>query len=151
MRSPGIASSLSSVPPVCPSPRPDSFATASPSAAPSGANASVTPSATPPVECLSTFGREIPSSASVSPEADHRAGERQGLFVVEPVDAGRHEPRRGLIVGEFAPGIVEHEGSELIGIQPVPVALGGDEVPRVGAARAPARPHRPSSDMKLVP
>ena len=69
MRRPGIDSSLSSVPPVWPSPRPESFATARPSEAASGANTSVTPSATPPVECLSTFGREIPSSGSVSPDS----------------------------------------------------------------------------------
>src|SRR2546430_2023499 len=52
-----LDSSLSSVPPVCPKPRPESFATASPREAASGANTRVTPSLTPPVECLSTLGR----------------------------------------------------------------------------------------------
>ncbi len=51
---PGIASSLSSVPPVCPSPRPDIIGTATPSDATSGARTSDTLSPTPPVECLST-------------------------------------------------------------------------------------------------
>ncbi len=69
VRSPGIDSSLSSVPPVWPRPRPESLATASPSAAASGANTSVTPSETPPVECLSTVGRSIPPNETVSPEA----------------------------------------------------------------------------------
>ena len=69
VRRPGIDSSLSRVPPVCPSPRPESLATASPSDAAIGANTSVTPSATPPVECLSTFGREMRSSGSVTPES----------------------------------------------------------------------------------
>ena len=67
--SPGIDSSLSSVPPVCPRPRPDSFATASPSEAASGANTRVTPSLTPPVECLSTLGRLTPDSGRVVPDS----------------------------------------------------------------------------------
>ena len=69
VRSPGIDSSLSSVPPVCPSPRPESLATARPRAAASGAKTRVTPSATPPVECLSTVGRSRPTKRTVSPEA----------------------------------------------------------------------------------
>ena len=67
VRTPGMDSSLSSVPPVCPSPRPDSLATASPRAAASGAKTRVTPSATPPVECLSISGTPRPSNARVSP------------------------------------------------------------------------------------
>jgi hypothetical protein len=68
-RKPGIDSSLSSVPPVWPRPRPDSFTTASPSAAARGPNTSDTPSLTPPVECLSTLGIETPSKGSVAPES----------------------------------------------------------------------------------
>ncbi len=55
-RMPGIASSLSSVPPVCPSPRPLILATSTPQAASSGASTSVVESPTPPVECLSATG-----------------------------------------------------------------------------------------------
>ena len=55
-RQPGIDSSLSRVPPVCPSPRPDSCGTAAPHAATSGVSGSVILSPTPPVECLSTVG-----------------------------------------------------------------------------------------------
>ncbi len=69
VRNPGTDSSLSSVPPVCPKPRPESFATASPIDAASGANTSVTPSATPPVECLSTLGRPRSGSSIVLPES----------------------------------------------------------------------------------
>ncbi len=51
---PGIDSSLSSVPPVWPSPRPESCGTATPNVATSGASGRVILSPTPPVECLST-------------------------------------------------------------------------------------------------
>ena len=52
---PGKLSSLSMVPPVCPSPRPLIFATEMPQAATMGASASEVLSPTPPVLCLSTF------------------------------------------------------------------------------------------------
>ncbi|MPN14407.1 hypothetical protein SDC9_161734 [bioreactor metagenome] len=60
---PGIDSSLSSVPPVCPNPRPLIFATGTPQLATNGAKTSVVVSPTPPVECLSTL---IPSMAERS-------------------------------------------------------------------------------------
>ena len=69
VRMPGIASSLSSVPPVWPRPRPESLTTCIPSAAASGATTSVVPSPTPPVECLSTVGPESAERSSVSPDA----------------------------------------------------------------------------------
>ena len=50
-----MLSSLSSVPPVCPSPRPDIIGTGTPHAATSGASTSDVLSPTPPVLCLSTF------------------------------------------------------------------------------------------------
>jgi hypothetical protein len=55
VRKPGIDSSLSSVPPVCPSARPDIIGTTTPHAAASGARISDVLSPTPPVLCLSTF------------------------------------------------------------------------------------------------
>ena len=66
-RQPGMLSSLSSVPPVWPSPRPDSLGTATPSAATSGATTSDTLSPTPPEECLSTTGRPVPDRSIRSP------------------------------------------------------------------------------------
>ena len=57
IRKPGIASSLSSVPPVCPSPRPLIFPIGTPHAATIGPTASDVLSPTPPVECLSTTVR----------------------------------------------------------------------------------------------
>src|SRR3954452_18598182 len=62
-------SSLSRVPPVWPSPRPDSWGTAAPHAATSGASGSVILSPTPPVECLSTVGRATEERSSRTPEA----------------------------------------------------------------------------------
>jgi hypothetical protein len=60
-------SSLSSVPPVCPSPRPDILPKIAPQAATSGARTSVTLSPTPPLECLSSTGRRSTPSSSVLP------------------------------------------------------------------------------------
>ncbi len=68
-RQPGMDSSLSSVPPVWPSPRPDSCGTATPQAATSGASGRVILSPTPPVECLSAVGRDSPEKSSRSPES----------------------------------------------------------------------------------
>ena len=68
VRTPGIASSLSSVPPVWPSARPDNFATGTPQAATSGTATSEIVSPTPPLECLSTTIRS-PEKLSTSPEA----------------------------------------------------------------------------------
>jgi hypothetical protein len=64
---PGIASSLSSVPPVCPRPRPDIFAKASPAAAIRGTSTSEVLSPTPPVLCLSTTGRPRCDQSSCEP------------------------------------------------------------------------------------
>jgi hypothetical protein len=66
---PGIASSLSTVPPVCPSPRPLILATGNPNAARIGTTTRVVLSPTPPVECLSTVIPLIADKSTVSPEA----------------------------------------------------------------------------------
>ena len=76
-RHPGMASSLSSVPPVWPSPRPESCGTATPHAATSGASGSVILSPTPPVECLSVVGRLSPEKSIRSPEAIIAAVQRE--------------------------------------------------------------------------
>ena len=66
-RHPEMDSSLSSVPPVCPSPRPDNCGTAAPQADTKGASGSVILSPTPPVECLSAVGRFSPDQFRRSP------------------------------------------------------------------------------------
>src|SRR3954447_14480506 len=63
-----MLSSLSSVPPVWPRPRPEIIGTATPQAARIGASIRLTLSPTPPVECLSTTG--LPrSQSSTLPES----------------------------------------------------------------------------------
>ena len=53
--SPGMLSSLSSVPPVCPRPRPEYLAQRTPRLASTGTRMRVVESDTPPVECLSAY------------------------------------------------------------------------------------------------
>ena len=67
VENPGILSSLSIVPPVCPSPRPDIFATGIPRDATIGVNAREVLSPTPPVLCLSTLMPLIPDRSNISP------------------------------------------------------------------------------------
>ena len=67
-RKPGMASSLSSVPPVWPRPRPETIGTFTPQAATSGARQSDTLSPTPPVECLSTLTPGTRDRSRTSPE-----------------------------------------------------------------------------------
>ena len=65
---PGMDSSLSIVPPVCPSPLPDILATGTPQAAQRGAKIKVVLSPTPPVLCLSTLKPSISDKSTISPE-----------------------------------------------------------------------------------
>ena len=68
VRKPGIDSSLSSVPPVWPRPRPDIIGTAAPHATASGARISDVLSPTPPVLCLSTGMPNWPSNSMRTPD-----------------------------------------------------------------------------------
>ena len=65
---PEIDSSLSSVPPVKPNPRPDIFAIFTPQQATSGTRISDVVSPTPPVECLSALTPGTSERSSVSPD-----------------------------------------------------------------------------------
>ncbi len=67
VENPEKLSSLSIVPPVCPSPLPLIFATVTPAAATIGVSASEVLSPTPPVECLSTFTPWMSLKSSMSP------------------------------------------------------------------------------------
>ena len=68
LEKPGKLSSLSRVPPVWPSPRPDIFATFSPVAATIGQSTRLVLSPTPPVECLSALMPRIRLRSMVLPE-----------------------------------------------------------------------------------
>jgi hypothetical protein len=102
VRSPGMASSLSIVPPVCPRPRPESFATWQPAAASSGATTNVVVSPTPPVECLSTVGPRSPERSTVSPEATNASVSATASASVKASDHAGHEQRRHLRVVDLA-------------------------------------------------
>ncbi len=65
---PLMDSNLSKVPPVCPNPLPDIFATGTPAAATKGARTIVVLSPTPPVLCLSTLMPLILDKSIKSPE-----------------------------------------------------------------------------------
>ena len=126
---PGIASSLSSVPPVCPSPRPLIFPNGTPQAATIGPTASVVLSPTPPVECLSTTRR--PSARA---EVDrlaaphHRVGERERLRGREPLEVDGHQKRGDLVVRHVAARVLEHELRDLVPGELVAVALALDQL-----------------------
>ena len=64
---PEIDSNLSSVPPVCPNPRPLIFATGTPIEATRGPKIREVLSPTPPVECLSTLMPSIADKSTTSP------------------------------------------------------------------------------------
>ena len=100
---PGIDSSLSSVPPVWPRPRPLIFPTGTPHAATIGPTAIVVLSPTPPVECLSTTFRPSASPrSSVAAAADHRVGERVRLGGRHALEVHGHAERGQLVVGDLA-------------------------------------------------
>ena len=65
---PGMASILSSVPPVWPRPRPLILAIFTSHAATMGATTNVVLSPTPPVECLSAFTPDMAERSTMSPE-----------------------------------------------------------------------------------
>jgi hypothetical protein len=92
--SPGIDSSLSRVPPVWPSPRPDIFPSGTPQAATMGPTASDVLSPTPPGRVLVD---DAPAERAPEVErlagADHRVGQRVGLASGEAleVDGPMHQ------------------------------------------------------------
>ena len=102
-RKPGIDSSLSSVPPVCASPRPESLATGMPMAAASGASAIVVLSPTPPVECLSTTVRPSDERSIVAPESTIACVSSLRLGLGEPAEDDRHRTRRSSARARHAP------------------------------------------------
>ena len=69
MLKPGKLSSLSSVPPVWPRPRPDILAILTPQAATIGQRIRLVLSPTPPVECLSALTPSMADRSMISPES----------------------------------------------------------------------------------
>ena len=113
-RKPGIASSLSSVPPVCPRPRPDIIGTGTPHAAASGARISDVLSPTPPVLCLSTFTPGNVAQVDADARVHHRVGEPRGFLRRHAAQQDRHQQRRRLVVGQRAGGDAVDEEADLV-------------------------------------
>ncbi len=102
VRKPGIASSLSSVPPVWPRPRPLTIGTGTPHAATSGARQRrhlVADAARRVLVDLDARARR--ERSSTLPGVEHRLRERHGLGVVEPAEEDRHEERGHLVVRDL--------------------------------------------------
>src|SRR3954467_6199587 len=109
-----MLSSLSSVPPVWPRPRPEIIGTAAPQAASTGARISETLSPTPPGECLSSTrfcsspARHadaagvvvqpllVPLPGEHGAGVAHRARERHAFLAVHPAQEERHGERAHL-------------------------------------------------------
>ena len=111
-----MESSLSSVPPVMPRPRPEIIGTRKPRHASSGASGRETLSPMPPVECLSTSGRGSRGNRSTSPESRMASVSAVVSDRIQPAKIDRHEERGHLVIGnppggkfaepipEFGPG-----------------------------------------------
>ena len=98
-------SSLSSVPPVWPSARPDIIGTTTPAAAARGATIKLVLSPTPPVECLSTLTPGIAERSTRSPECSMHSVRRLTSRSVMPEKNVAIRKRRHLIVGNIAGGV----------------------------------------------
>ena len=137
-------SSLSSVPPVWPSPRPAACGTAPPHAITTGTSGMVILSPTPPVECLSTNASGLPSrrrsvKSIRSPEATIAAVQRAISATRHAAQEDRHQQRRHLLVGHPPVGVgVDHPVDRRIG-QHTAVALGPDDRRRIERERLASR------------
>ena len=127
---PGIDSSLSRVPPVWPSPRPDGWGyVATPHAATSGASGSADLVAHPTGGVL--VGRRLgtaPGEVHPLPRRDHRRGPAHDLVAVHAVEQDRHRQCRHLLVRHHPMGVGVHDPVDLLGRQPPTVPLGDDHV-----------------------
>ena len=79
-----MLSSLSTVPPVWPRPRPETIGTKTPHATTSGARQSDTLSPTPPVECLSNLGPRDVFEVRHGARVEHRVHEVPSLGIGHP-------------------------------------------------------------------
>ena len=111
--SPANDSSLSSVPPVKPRPRPESLATATPSAATSGTTISESLSPTPPVLCLSTTGRPMAPRSSMRPEVAIRSVRSASSWRSRPWQQTAISQADDLIVGHVAAHVAADQGLQL--------------------------------------
>ena len=133
-RQPGMASSLSRVPPVWPSPRPDSWGTAAPSAASSGHSTSETLSPTPPGRMLVDARAGQPGQVHDLPGGDDGAGQAGQLTGRHALEVDGHQPGRHLLVGHGAGHVGIYEPADLVVGELAAVPLGADQVDGVEMA-----------------
>ena len=112
-----MAESLSSVPPVWPSPRPEIIGTKRPQAATIGASIRLTLSPTPPLECLSTTG---PGSArlfhsSCAPERIEGKRKRHPFGRRHAAKEHRHGEGRDLALAQTAVMDAADDEGDLLG------------------------------------
>ena len=127
-RKPGIDSSLSSVPPVWPSPRPLILANGTPHAATIGPITIDALSPTPPVECLSTTFRPSADRSITSPLRTIASVSAWVSAAVSPRKYDGHAERGHLVVRHVVPRVGEHEGGELLGGELLAVPLAPDQL-----------------------
>ena len=112
-----MAESLSSVPPVWPSPRPEIIGTKAPQAATIGASIRLTLSPTPPLECLSITGpgsaRLVPFELRAGPHEAER--ERHPLGRRHAAEEHRHGEGRDLALAQRAVMDAADDEGDLLG------------------------------------
>ena len=128
VRNPGIDSSLSSVPPVCPSARPEIMGTTTPAAAASGAAIRLVLSPTPPVECLSTFIPGMDDRSTVSPDCTIRSVSALTSRSVMPEKKTAIRNADNLIIRDGSAGITVNEESDFVRRKFFAVPLAMDQV-----------------------
>ena len=127
LRNPGIASSLSSVPPVCPRPRPDIIGTDDAHRRRERrqherhlvANAASRVF----IDARSRKSVEIECSAA----AKHRVGERGGLLAIQSTEKHRHQKCRHLIVGYVSRQVRAEQRTPLARIDSSAIAFSFDQ------------------------
>ena len=121
-------SSLSSVPPLCPRPRPLIMGTFRPPAATMGAMTSEVLSPTPPVECLSTFRPARSEKSSTRPECSMASVSAAISGPAHTAKHDRHQPGRHLVIGNVAAGVRGNELFDFFAGKFARVSLAADQV-----------------------
>ena len=138
---PGMESSLSSVPPVMPRPRPEIIGTRKPRQASSGARGRDTLSPMPPVECLSTSGRGSGGKFQHLTGVAHGKRQRPDLRRLQAAEVNRHQEGGHLVVRHAPVGEARNDLADLGCLERLAVAFGLDEAEKVHALKL-AKAHR---------
>ena len=131
---------------MCPRPRPDNCGTAAPSDASNGTSTRETLSPTPPVECLSTVGRDSPERSMTSPEPTMAPVRSEVSRADMPLQVDGHQPGSDLFVRDRPSHVSVDKPIDLLGRQLAAVALRPDQVDGVetGGGRGSHRQLPPS-------